>query len=45
MKKEDTKSEEQNDTIFILSGVYLVMIGIVGGSLNVLALIKATRVS
>ena len=45
MKMEDTIYEEENDTIFAISGVYMIVIGIAGGSLNILALIRAIRVS
>ena len=44
MNKEDSFSEEESETIFAVAGVYLVIIGIAGGSLNVVALIRAIRV-
>ena len=45
MDKEDSFSEKESDNIFAVSGVYLLIIGIVGGSLNVVALVRAFRVS
>ena len=37
--------EKESDLFYNLSGVYLILVGIVGGTLNLVALMKAIKVS
>ena len=37
--------EKDSDLFYDLSGIYLILIGIIGGIFNLIALIKATKVS
>ena len=37
--------EKESDLFYNLSGVYLILVGIVGGTLNIVALMKAIKVS
>ena len=37
--------EKESDLFYNLSGIYLILIGIIGGTFNLIALMKAIKVS
>ena len=40
----ETVKEEKSDLFYNLAGVYLILVGVIGGTLNIFALLKAITV-
>ena len=45
MNNNSIIKKEEGDLFYIVSGIYLIVVGLSGGALNIFALVRAIRVS